>query len=332
MSVNKIFRRLRRSLVSKATLPLPVKSEYPPAPFIVPKMSKMQARLEIGVTQPATSSQEFQDIYEMYQDQPSDKETLTSGQYGTPRRDSTTLSCSHEIAHGMTQLTDGLPCSQDEQSGDIDLPPLHLNKPDQTWHSVVAAWHIMKFAQRFKLDLVYVIHIHRDHNSKLPISKFNPFPSRSAPFTGQILAAYGLQNISLPLKFSMHIRHLQEDRGEYWYQNDANDSKDLAHGQIYMFRKSRYQLNSYLGQNSSLSHDKESNQQIQRGILFAAYQVDNGGHPILRETAAEFVHFISDIYLTNGLQSLVLDELPLGAECLRITSDLASSDAFFEYI
>lgn len=291
-----------------------MRNEYPPPSYMFPTRSKMEARLENKVKHRECPSTEFRDIYDVYMGQSPDTGALAFGHPDTPRRDSTTL----EHSPSATQLTDASWPSQDGYTDDIELSSLHLTKLDQTWHSVVAAWHMMKFAQRFNLDLVYVIHIHRDSGCKLSISRFHPFPSRSVPFVGEILAAYGLQNVPLPLNFSMHLRHLQEDR--------ANGSEDLTEGQIHIFRTSRYQLYDCMGQDCLTPHDDESKQQIQRGILFAA------SHPVPREAAEEFVRFVSDIYLTGGLQSLVLDELPPGAKCLRTTSDLASSDGMFGYV
>ncbi|EXU95694.1 hypothetical protein X797_011209 [Metarhizium robertsii] len=202
----------------------------------------------------------------------------------------------------------------------VPLPSLNLSPPDQTWHSVVAAWQIMRFAQLYGFDLAYLAHIYRDASSSLPLP-LSKFQTRYKPVTGQLLASYGLHRLSSPLKLPLHETLLQDDYTEY--RREPADANNLSYGQIYTFYRSVYNPSGSV----HLDHHPyfslgQSNRRVDRGLVFAAYRRAREGKELCVELVEQFVNDVVDLYLSNGLKSLLLDPRSQGAEILGTTVGL----------
>lgn len=338
MAVMKWFGRQRVSPVTTA-MPSPSEARYPPPSYMAPSRGKMVARNEGTAAAKHPNTGFLNDCGVSIAPLPAPERevetvSLDSSPPSTPRRDSATLVDLDEISTKIASK-ENTPRSRVTKEGSVEFqprpstptgeplprPPLALSPHNRTWHPVVAAWKIMDFSQRHGLDLAYVIHICEDAGHVLPLSKFQTRHDATSPnvrFRWQFLAAYGLQNMSSPLQLPFHVDILQNGHCEY---PDNAGPGGLVNGQICTYYRSS--ARPCHGNRLSFNPDQH-NREVNRGIIFAAYRRAGDGTKICEKTVEAFIEDLIDLYLLNGLQSLLLDARWEGAERLGTTVDLGA--------
>ena len=304
-------------------------SRYPSPPYMTPARGKMTARDEgTAAGESASSALRERDDRLMFESpEPlghADLDSSYSNTPSTPRRDSGTLGALCEPC--VLDATDGQPPTWDQHPDSyapiiqsfkkhmankhIPGPPIEMSPPDRTWQSAAAASEIMMFAQRHAFDIVYVMHLYRDAEHAVPLSRFRTWQDAhlgNAPLKSQLLAQYGMCRVSASLEDILQNQCIERHARD-------GDSTESCHGQIFTFyRKLFDQHPPCLGRAGP-------RRKITQGVVFAAYRTTSSG-PWLEEGIAEqFVHLLVDIYVNNGAQSLLSDPLSKGAELLRLTT------------
>lgn len=181
---------------------------------------------------------------------------------------------------------------------------LTLTPPRASQPATAAAYVAARIAKKYDFDLVYIVNLW-------------PGPalesSGERPLIGRLLAAHGLHHVPSPLQISslVHTTILRSD-GWIEYRNADARPHDLARGYASAFYTGQY-ARSLSGNTAPVSGVRLS-EQIDRGIVFAAYRKprsgdDRLGHSFddkelgeLHGEAESLVEMLIDIHVTNRLR------------------------------
>ncbi|KAF1736475.1 hypothetical protein CRV24_002081 [Beauveria bassiana] len=181
---------------------------------------------------------------------------------------------------------------------------LTLTPPRASQPATAAAYVAARIAKSYDFDLVYIVNLW-------------PGPMESngqRPLIGRLLAAHGLHHVPSPLQISslVHTTILRSD-GWIEYRNADARPHDLARGYASAFYTGQY-ARSLSGNTSSPVSGVRLSEQIDRGIVFAAYRKprsnpDRLGRSFddkelgeLHREAESLVEMLIDIHVTNRLR------------------------------
>ncbi|TQV97261.1 hypothetical protein V2A60_000116 [Cordyceps javanica] len=181
---------------------------------------------------------------------------------------------------------------------------LTLTPPRASQPATAAAYVAARIAKSYDFDLVYIVNLW-------------PGPMESngeRPLIGRLLAAHGLHHVPSPLQISslVHTTILRSD-GWIEYRNADARPHDLARGYASAFYTGQY-ARSLSGNTSAPVSGVRLSEQIDRGIVFAAYRKprpgnDRLGHSFddkelgeLHREAESLVEMLIDIHVTNRLR------------------------------
>lgn len=198
------------------------------------------------------------------------------------------------------QDTDSLTALQPLASTLLTLTPPRASQP-----ATAAAFEAARIAKRYDFDLIYVVNL-------WPGQALESTGER--PLIGRLLAAHGLHHVPSPLQISslVHTTILRSD-GWIEYRNTDARPHDLARGYASAFYTGQY-ARSLSGNRSNPVSGVRLSEQIDRGIVFAAYRKpragnDRLGHSFddkelgeLHREAETLVEMLIDIHVTNRLR------------------------------
>lgn len=182
---------------------------------------------------------------------------------------------------------------------------LTLTPPRASQPATAAAFEAARIARRYDFDLVYVVNLWPGQVNE---------SEGERPLIGRLLAAHGLHHVPSPLQISslVHTTILRSD-GWIEYRNADARPHDLARGYASAFYTGQY-ARSLSGNRSSPVSGVRLSEQIDRGIVFAAYRKprsgdDRLGHSFddkelgeLHREAESLVEMLIDIHVTNRLR------------------------------
>lgn len=201
-----------------------------------------------------------------------------------------------------------------ELPGSTAFPPqpqasslLTLTPPRASQPATAAAFEAARIAKRYDFDLVYVVNL-------WPGTPPDDNPHGERPMIGRLLAAHGLHHVPSPLQISslVHTTILRSD-GWIEYRNPDARGFDLARGYASAFYTGQYARQNSKENPSPVSGVRLS-EQIDRGIVFAAYRKprlgeDRLGHTFsetelgeLHKEAEVLVEMLLDIHVANRLR------------------------------
>lgn len=183
---------------------------------------------------------------------------------------------------------------------------LTLTPPRATQPATVAAFEAARIARRYDFDLVYVVNLWP--------SQEETANGTERHLIGRLLAAHGLHHVPSPLQISSDV-HTTILRSEGWieYRNTDAVESDLARGFGCAFYTGQYNRSGSTGTTSPVSGIRLS-EQIDRGIVFAAYRKPRAGDSKLGHTFTEkelgelhkdaevLVEMLIDIHVANRLR------------------------------
>lgn len=198
------------------------------------------------------------------------------------------------------QDTESLAAVQPLASTLLTLTPPRASQP-----ATAAAFEAARIAKRYDFDLIYVVNL-------WPGQALESTGER--PLIGRLLAAHGLHHVPSPLQISslVHTTILRSD-GWIEYRNTDARPHDLARGYASAFYTGQY-ARSLSGNRSTPVSGVRLSEQIDRGIVFAAYRKpragnDRLGHSFddkelgeLHREAETLVEMLIDIHVTNRLR------------------------------
>ncbi|KAK3181334.1 hypothetical protein K4F52_007348 [Lecanicillium sp. MT-2017a] len=240
-------------------------------------------------------------------------------------------------------LNDFLNLSDDEVAEDADhelepvndpqstLPPMDLSisskplastlltltPPRASQPATAAAFEAARIARRYDFDLVYVVNLWPGSPmpwNGSPLARDTDDAEGERPLIGRLLAAHGLHHVPSPLQISslVHTTILRSD-GWIEYRNPEARQHDLARGYACAFYTGQYSR-SVSGDRSTPVSGVRLSEQIDRGIVFAAYRKPRAGDCKLGRTFTEcelgdlhreaesLVEMLIDIHVTNRLR------------------------------
>lgn len=159
----------------------------------------------------------------------------------------------------------------------------------------------MDFAQQNKLKQLYVIGL-EEVEKGIPLSQFqvgrDATSRRVVPFTGQLLAAYGLDTMSAPWQLPWQYSLLEGGRTQDW--QERAESGEGLHGQTYTFYG---QIRAgddhvYFAQKTSPSPTMFDR------IILTAFRDARHGDRLCEADAKALVDVLVDIYASNGSKYL----------------------------
>ncbi|KAI9171618.1 hypothetical protein HJFPF1_01104 [Paramyrothecium foliicola] len=167
--------------------------------------------------------------------------------------------------------------SQSQLSSLLTLAP-----PRTSRAATAAAFEAARIATRYDFDLIYVVNL-------WPEDPIEPTPSSSSklhaqqepstprPLVGRLLAAHGLHHVPSPLQVSSSV-HSTILRANGWieYRNLEAEAHDLARGYACAFYTGQYAKGGSVDADAPVSGVRLS-EQIDRGIVFAAYRKPRSG-------------------------------------------------------
>lgn len=182
---------------------------------------------------------------------------------------------------------------------------LTLTPPRASQPATAAAFEAARIAKRYDFDLVYVVNLWPGQATEA---------NGDRPLIGRLLAAHGLHHVPSPLQISslVHTTILRSD-GWIEYRNADARPHDLARGYASAFYTGQY-ARSLAGNRSTPVSGVRLSEQIDRGIVFAAYRKprpgnDRLGHSFddkelgeLHSEAESLVEMLIDIHVTNRLR------------------------------
>ena len=182
---------------------------------------------------------------------------------------------------------------------------LTLTPPRASQPATAAAYVAARIAKKYDFDLVYIVNLWPG-----PVTE----ASGERPLIGRLLAAHGLHHVPSPLQISslVHTTILRSD-GWIEYRNADARPHDLARGYASAFYTGQY-ARSLSGNTSTPVSGVRLSEQIDRGIVFAAYRKprsgdDRLGHSFddkelgeLHGEAESLVEMLIDIHVTNRLR------------------------------
>lgn len=224
-----------------------------------------------------------------------------------------------------TESLESLPCVEPKQT----LPPmglsisqrptasslLTLTPPRASQPAAAAAFEAARIARRYDFDLVYVVNLWPGQGR--PASFVTSDPSNDGSekqLIGRLLAAHGLHHVPSPLQISslVHTTILRSD-GWIEYRNPDAQEHDLARGYACGFYTGQYARQGTPETLTPVSGVRLS-EQIDRGIVFAAYRKPRTGDSKLGHTFTEqelgelhtdaevLVEMLIDIHVANRLR------------------------------
>ena len=103
------------------------------------------------------------------------------------------------------------------------------------------------------------------------------------------------------------------------YRSETAGPNDLSYGQIYTFFRGTDRQKEILDHDHPYYRLGRPSRRIDGGIIFAAYRRSGTGTKLWEDVVEHFVNNVIDVYLSNGLNSLLLDSRSQGAELLGRT-------------
>lgn len=181
---------------------------------------------------------------------------------------------------------------------------LTLTPPRATQPATAAAFEAARIARRYDFDLVYVVNLWPGQEES----------NGERHLIGRLLAAHGLHHVPSPLQISSKI-HTDILRSDGWieYRNADAAEHDLARGYGCGFYTGQYNRSGSIDSNTLVSGVRLS-EQIDRGIVFAAYRKPRAGDSKLGHTftdrelgdlhkdAEVLVEMLIDIHVANRLR------------------------------
>lgn len=197
---------------------------------------------------------------------------------------------------------------------------LTLTPPRASRPATAAAFEAARIANRFDFDLIYVVNLWPDKSSASKLDAGSEFGTEDhatnsqQPLVGRLLAAHGLHHVPSPLQISSAV-HSAILRADGWveYRNPAAEHHDLARGYACAFYTGQYAKGGSVDANAPVSGVRLS-EQINRGIVFAAYRKPRAGDcklgtdlkeeelGNLHADAEALVEMLIDIHVTNRLR------------------------------
>lgn len=189
---------------------------------------------------------------------------------------------------------------------------LTLTPPRASQPATAAAFEAARIAKRYDFDLVYVVNL-------WPGSSVDSDDQHGVvgerPLIGRLLAAHGLHHVPSPLQISslVHTTILRSD-GWIEYRNPDARGYDLARGYAAAFYTGQYSRQGCKDITSPVSGVRLS-EQIDRGIVFAAYRKPRAGEERLGRTFTEtelgelhkeaevLVEMLIDIHVASRLRN-----------------------------
>lgn len=182
---------------------------------------------------------------------------------------------------------------------------LTLTPPRSSQPATAAAFEAARIARRYDFDLVYVVNLWPGQSIE---------SSGERPLIGRLLAAHGLHHVPSPLQISSLV-HTTILRADGWieYRNADARPHDLARGYASAFYTGQY-ARSLSGNRSTPVSGVRLSEQIDRGIVFAAYRKPRSGEERLGHSfddkelgelhreAESLVEMLIDIHVTNRLR------------------------------
>lgn len=161
---------------------------------------------------------------------------------------------------------------------------LTLTPPRAGQPAAAAAFEAARIARRYDFDLVYAVNLWP--GKKVPPTT-DDADITGKPMLGRLLAAHGLHTVPSPLQISSEV-HKTILRSDGWieYQNQGATSRDLARGYACAFHTGQYTRDAP-SRNNSLVSGVRLSQQIDRGIVFAAYRKPRDGDGKLGRSLGE---------------------------------------------
>ncbi|PHH87641.1 hypothetical protein CDD83_8597 [Cordyceps sp. RAO-2017] len=194
---------------------------------------------------------------------------------------------------------------------------LTLTPPRTSRPAAVAAFEAARIARNYDFDLVYVVNLWPDSAHTVPQLEAVAQGGQALdpkPMMGRLLAAHGLHHVPSPLQISslVHTTILRSD-GWIEYRNTEAECHDLARGFACAFYTGQYTRTGQPDLNSPVSGVRLS-EQIDRGIVFAAYRKPRAGEDKLGRSFSEeelgglhreaeaLVEMLIDIHVANRLR------------------------------
>lgn len=191
---------------------------------------------------------------------------------------------------------------------------LTLTPPRASQPATAAAFEAARIARRYDFDLVYVVNLWPGNPTAFTESPRMDDAEVERPLIGRLLAAHGLHHVPSPLQISslVHTTILRSD-GWIEYRNPEARQHDLARGYACAFYTGQYSR-SVSGDRSTPVSGVRLSEQIDRGIVFAAYRKPRAGDSKLGRTfnegelgdlhreAESLVEMLIDIHVTNRLR------------------------------
>jgi hypothetical protein len=217
-------------------------------------------------------------------------------------------------------------------------PPRRASRP-----ATAAAFEAARIANRYDFDLIYVVNLWPDKSpasrssTSSDILAVDQADNGQRPLVGRLLAAHGLHHVPSPLQISSTV-HSAVLRADGWveYRNSAAEYHDLARGYACAFYTGQYAKGGSIDANAPVSGVRLS-EQINRGIVFAAYRKPRAGDcklgtdlkeeelGKLHADAEALVEMLIDIHVANRQRqpltpTQLADELgPMPSTQLNIT-------------